>query len=218
MSSGRNCVSIIFARSISPLIAPTLRCTSMIRFMPSRWIWPFPQYGMPCVVARRQVAHRCARHLGRDVEVLGDDVAGFVRILDHELDGAAARANDAANEIAARLLGFTGRHAHDVVERRQRFGAGDQHAILVLHLGPQRLGDGGDVDLAEVERGEHRAESAGLDQLGVLLLVAGLPQQQDRERLAGRARIRVADLLALQILDRLDRRVLLHHPGELGDR
>ena len=43
MSSGRKRVSIIFARSISPLIAPTMLCTSTIRFMPSRWIWPEPQ-------------------------------------------------------------------------------------------------------------------------------------------------------------------------------
>ena len=43
MSSGRKRVSIIFARSMSPLIAPTIFCTSTMRFMPSRWNCPLPQ-------------------------------------------------------------------------------------------------------------------------------------------------------------------------------
>ena len=60
MSSGRNCVSIILARSTSPVIAPTIFCTSIMRFMPSRWIWPVPQYGMPLVrlVVRLRTALR----------------------------------------------------------------------------------------------------------------------------------------------------------------
>ena len=42
-SSGRKLVSIILARSKSPVIAPTIFCTSIMRFMPSRWNWPGPQ-------------------------------------------------------------------------------------------------------------------------------------------------------------------------------
>jgi hypothetical protein len=36
ISSGRKRVSIIFEISMSPLIAPTIFCTSTMRFMPSR--------------------------------------------------------------------------------------------------------------------------------------------------------------------------------------
>jgi hypothetical protein len=42
-SSGRNRVSMILDRSMSPVSAPTLFCTSMMRFIPSRWISPSPQ-------------------------------------------------------------------------------------------------------------------------------------------------------------------------------
>ena len=49
-------------------------------------------------------------------------------------------------------------------------------------------------------------------------LQPGLLQHQDRERLAGRARIGVADLLALQVGGGLDRRIRLHRPDEFRDR
>ena len=42
-------------------------------------------------------------------------------------------------------------------------------------------------------------------------------QQKNVERLAGRARIGVADLLALEVRGRLDRRIRLHRPDEFGD-
>ena len=78
-------------------------CTSMIRFMPSRWkLAVCPSTGPPACQARRQVAHGAARDFGRDVEWLGDDVAGLVGMRDHELDGAAPRADDGTDEIAAR--------------------------------------------------------------------------------------------------------------------
>ena len=53
----------------------------------------------------------------------------------------------------------------------------DEDAILALDLRPERLGHGGDIDLTEIQRGEHRTEAAGLHELGILLLVAGLLQQ-----------------------------------------
>ena len=77
---------------------------------------------------------------------------------------------------------------------------------------------GSDVDLPEFERGDHRTEPAGLHQFGVLGLEPRFRQHENVERLACRARIGVADLLAFEILDRLDRRILLHQPCELGDR
>ena len=49
-------------------------------------------------------------------------------------DRAAAGADDGADEVATRLCRFAGHDADDVVERRQRFGAGNQHAIFVLVL------------------------------------------------------------------------------------
>src|SRR6185295_14178103 len=43
MSSGRKRVSMILSQSTSPWMAPTMRCTSIMRFIPSRWICPVPQ-------------------------------------------------------------------------------------------------------------------------------------------------------------------------------
>src|SRR5262249_39503559 len=73
------------------------------------------------------------------------------------------------------------------------------------------------LDGAGIERDDALAEAAGLDQLGVRGLEAGGFQNQDRQRLAGRARVGVADLLALEVLGGLDRRVLRNRPHELGD-
>jgi hypothetical protein len=58
---------------------------------------------------------------------------------------------------------------------------------------------------AKVERDDAFAKAAGLDQLGVGGLEPGRLQDQQRERLAGRARVGVADFLALEVLERLDR-------------
>ena len=96
---------------------------------------------------------------------------------DHEFDGAAAGPDDGTDEIASRPGSFACGHPDDVVERRQRFSSRYQDAVLVLDLGPQRLRDGGDVDLIELQRSEHRTESSGLHQLGVFGLVAGLLQK-----------------------------------------
>ena len=43
-----------------PVMAPTMRWTSIIRFRPSRWICPGPQYGTPSVllVVRLRTAMR----------------------------------------------------------------------------------------------------------------------------------------------------------------
>jgi hypothetical protein len=61
------------------------------------------------------------------------------------------------------------------------------------------------------------AEAARLHELGVIGLVTGGLQQHARERLTRRARIRVADLLAFDVLDRFDRRIGLDGPYELRD-
>ena len=70
------------------------------------------------------------------VAELAPELSGFVGVRDHELHGAPTGADDRANEIAAVLHRLGRRHADDVVERRQRLGPGDQHAELVLRLGP----------------------------------------------------------------------------------
>ncbi len=48
-SLGRNCVSMIVARSTSPVMAPIDFCNAIIRCSPSRWKSPWPQYGRPAV-------------------------------------------------------------------------------------------------------------------------------------------------------------------------
>ena len=85
----------------------------------------------------------------------------------HELDRLAPRADHGADEVAFLLRHFDGRHADDVVERRQHLARDDDGAVLVLDLRPQRLGDRRDVDQPGVERRDPLAEAAGLDELGV---------------------------------------------------
>src|SRR5207302_2891992 len=157
--------------------------------------------------ARGEIAHRASGHCGLDVVLLGDDLRGLVGVLAHENDRLAPRANDGADEVSA-LLGHLYRgHAHDIVERRQHVAGDDHRTILVFVFRPQGLGDGHDVDLTRVQRSDALAEAARLHQLGILGFVARDLQQHRRERLAGRARIGVPDLLALEVLDALDRRI-----------
>src|SRR5215475_5135053 len=87
-------------------------------------------------IALGQIADRAARDLRRDVEIFGDQVAGLVGIVDHELYGLAAGADHGADEVAVLLDRLAGCDSDDVVERRQRFGTGDEDAILVLVLRP----------------------------------------------------------------------------------
>ena len=126
MSSGRNRVSMILERSISPLIAPTIFCTSTMRFMPSRWNCPLPPIGDALGRAGDQIAHGAAGHFAVEAVVSGDDVARLVRVSRHEFYGLAARPDDRAQKVAARLGCRRGRDPDHIVERRQDVG-GDRN-------------------------------------------------------------------------------------------
>ncbi len=190
-----------------------------MRRRPSRWIWPGPQYGTPAVreAVRLRTAARATS--GVDVVVLGDDVAGLVRVLWFMNSTARAPGADhGADEVA-----FLGRHvgrgdADDVVERRQHVARDGDGAILVLELRPERLGD-----RRHRRPGRHRAPRRLRRSRRSCTSSASAGcrppfcEQQHGERLARRARVGVADLVALEILERLDRRIRLHRPDELGD-
>src|SRR6266540_318139 len=156
-------------------------------------------------LAGRQVAHGAFRHVELDVVLLGDNLGGLVRIRDHELDRLPPGTDDRAQEVALLFRHLHGGHADDVVERRQHFTRDDDRPVLVLDFRPERLGDRCHIDLTRIQRSNPFTEPARLDQLGVGLGVTAGLQQHPRERLARRARIGVADFLALEVFDRLDR-------------
>src|SRR5690349_8128339 len=168
-------------------------------------------------LAGREIVHGALRNVDVDVVLLRDDLRRFVRMLAHEDDGLAARADDGANEVALLFGHLDSGHADDVVERRQRVARYDDGPVFVFVFRPQRLGYRHDVDLSRIERRDAFAEAAGLHELGVIGLVAGGLQQHARKRLARRTWIRVADFLALDVLDRFDRRIGLDRPDEFRD-
>ena len=95
-------------------------------------------------------------------------------------------------------------------------GADGDQLVLALVLRPQGLRDRHHVDAADFEHRQAGAEAAGAHQLHFVLLQPLAFHQEDGERLAGRARIGVAELAALQVLERVDRGFRHRHPDELG--
>src|SRR5262245_54655437 len=85
----------------------------------------------------------------------------------HESDGTPARADHGADEVAARRHRLARRYADHVVERGQRLRTGDEHAELVFHFRPERLGDRRDIDVPKLKGCNHRSEAAGLHKLGI---------------------------------------------------
>src|SRR5215471_2780297 len=79
-----------------------------------------------------------------------------------------ARADDRADEVAACRNCLGRRHSNDVIERRQRFRAGDEHSKFVLHFRPERFGYRSNVDLPEFKRRNHRAKAPGFHKFRIL--------------------------------------------------
>ena len=89
---------------------------------------------------------------------------------------------------------------------------------LLLYFDQRGSVIGSHVHLVRLQcRSNALTETTGLDQLHVFQLVAGRLHQHVVERLARRPRIGIADLLALDVLERLDGRIGFHCPHELRD-
>ena len=95
--------------------------------------------------------------------------------------------------------------------RRQELGhvvGGLEHrlpALLLDLLGVDGLEDRGGVDVAVLERGQALGEPAHRARLDVVDADAGALEREREQALRDRARARVADLLALEVLDRVQR-------------
>ena len=89
-------MSIILRESTSPLIAPTaaLHLDHPLHALEVD-LARRPSTARPCVVLVVRLRTALRATSGVEVVVLGDDVAGFVRIRVHELDRLAARADHA---------------------------------------------------------------------------------------------------------------------------